>query len=240
MSRLHTFDLKTKNNVMDTIKYFHQPTVSESLGNGWYLMKKYFLWLLLAVIVSAIVEGPMKFMQEGNDSISAGLVVLALIGLAFFLLVRPIISFGADMMFVQAAREQEPNIKWIVKGFKQNYLNIVLTHLLMVAIIAIGFVALIIPGIILACRLAFVPYLVMDKELDPIKAIEASWRMTDGYGWTIFALAIVSFFIFIGGILCFFVGIFPAMIWVSSSFASLYQSILIVKEQEAPTTIYRE
>ncbi|MDA3930627.1 MAG: hypothetical protein PF541_16895 [Prolixibacteraceae bacterium] len=225
---------------MDTIKYFHQPTVSESLGNGWYLMKKYFLWLLLAVIVSAIVEGPMKFMQEGNDSISAGLVVLALIGLAFFLLVRPIISFGADMMFVQAAREQEPNIKWIVKGFKQNYLNIVLTHLLMVAIIAIGFVALIIPGIILACRLAFVPYLVMDKELDPIKAIEASWRMTDGYGWTIFALAIVSFFIFIGGILCFFVGIFPAMIWVSSSFASLYQSILIVKEQEAPTTIYRE
>jgi hypothetical protein len=96
-------------------------------------MKKYFLWLLLAVIVSAIVEGPMKFMQEGNDSISAGLVVLALIGLAFFLLVRPIISFGADMMFVQAAREQEPNIKWIVKGFKQNYLNIVLTHLLLVA-----------------------------------------------------------------------------------------------------------
>jgi hypothetical protein len=58
-------------------------------------------------------------------------------------------------------------------------------------------------------------------------AVEESWKMTRGHGWTIFSMAIVSFFIYVAGLLLLFVGIFPASIWVSSSFASLYESVLI-------------
>jgi uncharacterized membrane protein len=97
-------------------------------------------------------------------------------------------------------------------------------------IIGIGIFALIIPGIVLACRLAFVSYLVMDKGLDPIQAVEESWRMTRGYGWTIFGLGFLSIFIAIAGLLCLIVGIFPAIIVISASFASLYQAILTEKE----------
>jgi hypothetical protein len=45
-----------------------------------------------------------------------------------------------------------------------NYLNAVLAYLLVTVIIIIGFVLLIIPGIIFACKLAFVPYLIVDQK----------------------------------------------------------------------------
>jgi hypothetical protein len=40
-----------------------------------------------------------------------------------------------------------------------------------------------------------------------------------------------AFFIYIFGLILLFVGIFPASIWVSSSFATLYQSVLNEKEK---------
>ena len=236
---------------MERIKYFHQPTISESLGNGWYTLKHYFLWLFVAVIIDGLFNGPFKYSFSNNSDngnnwnlfengfsngfgILAGITFLVLIGilaaLAITFLVRPVITYGANMMFVQAVRDQDPDIKWMFRGFQTNYFNIVLANLLTFGIVAMGFVALIIPGIFLACRLAFVSYLVMDKNLDPIRAVEESWRMTQGHGWTIFGLALVSIFIFILGLLCLFVGVFPAMIWIKASFASLYQAVLTDRE----------
>jgi uncharacterized membrane protein len=65
----------------------------------------------------------------------------------------------------------------------------------------------------------------MDKKLDPIEAVELSWKMTRGHGWKIFFMGLSSFFIIIFGLILFIVGIFPAIIWVASSFASLYESV---------------
>jgi len=69
----------------------------------------------------------------------------------------------------------------------------------------------------------------MDKQMDPIRAIEESWRLTRGYGWTIFGLGIVSFFIGILGLAMLIVGIFPAIVLINAAFASLYQAVLTVK-----------
>jgi uncharacterized membrane protein len=118
-----------------------------------------------------------------------------------------------------------------------NYLHIVLANLLVFALVVIGFFALIIPGIIIACRLVFVSYIVMDKKLDPIEAVELSWKLTKGHGWRIFFMAIISFFIGLFGFLMLIVGIFPAIIWICSSFASLYESVLREKEAPAEVTV---
>ena len=66
----------------------------------------------------------------------------------------------------------------------------------------------------------------MDKGLDPIEAVEESWRLTRGHGWKIFFMGFVSIFIAIFGLILVFVGILPAIIWISSSFASLYEQVL--------------
>jgi hypothetical protein len=48
-------------------------------------------------------------------------------------------------------------------------------------------------------------------------------------------MGFVSIFIVIFGLCLLLVGIFPALIWIESSFASLYESVLREKEKPAET-----
>lgn len=243
--------METNNN------YRLKPTFGNSFETGWRVMADNFLRLFLVVLVVAILSGPTKI-PHFNFNISdlhlhnlpfdwhghwPALISLAPLGLlaGFFgllavlysLLVVPVIEFGSKMIFVQAVRKIKPEFELLLKGFWENYLTIILANLLKVALVILGFIVLIIPGIIIGCRLAFVSYLVMDKKLDPIEAVEQSWKLTRGHGWKIFFMGLVSIFIIIFGLCLIIVGILPAIMWVSSSFASLYQSVLLEKEKPA-------
>lgn len=226
------------------------PNFGDSFGTGWDVMFDSFLRLFLLVIILGIIAAPMHAIQfrfepahfhwrhwDASDIFRFGTFgILAafygLLGLLYAFLVAPVFRYGGKLMFVQAVRQEKPDFDYLFKGFRENYLSIILANLLVFALVALGFFALIIPGIIIACRLTFVSYLVMDKKLDPIEAVETSWRMTRGHGWTIFFMGFVSFFICLSGLLLLFVGIIPAAIWIGSSFASLYESV--VREREKP------
>jgi uncharacterized membrane protein len=236
-------------------EYKLKPTFGDSFGAGWNVMMDNFLRLFLVVIIVGIIIGPLKIFNIHVDSsdlrhipwhwqgnwehlfslASFGILAafLGLIALLYTFLVVPVFKYGGNMMFVQAVRKIKPDFELLIKGFMQNYLSIILANLLVIALVVLGFFALIIPGIIIGCRLVFVAYIVMDKKLDPIEAVELSWKLTRGHGWTIFLMGFVSFFIIIFGMILLIVGIFPAIMWVSSSFASLYQSVLIEKEKPA-------
>jgi uncharacterized membrane protein len=158
-------------------------------------------------------------------------VFYGLVAMLYMFLVAPVFEFGANMMFLKAVRKEKPEFELLIEGFKENYLSIILANLLVGALVVLGLFALIVPGIIIACRLCFVPYIVMDKKIDPIEAVEYSWKLTRGHGWTIFFMGFVSIFIILFGLLLIIVGIFPAIIWVWSSFTALYESILLEKEK---------
>jgi uncharacterized membrane protein len=236
--------------------YRLRPSFGGSFGTGWRVMGDNFLRLFLVVLVLAILSGPTKIFHMnfsasdlhnlpfdwhghwGHDLIRlAPLGLLAgffgLLALLYSFLVVPVVEFGSKMIFVQAVRKIKPEFELLLKGFWENYLTIILANLLVVALVILGCIAVIIPGIIIGCRLAFVSYLVMDKKLDPIEAVEQSWRLTRGHGWTIFFMGFVSIFICLFGLILMIVGIFPAIMWVSSSFASLYQSVLNEKDNPA-------
>jgi hypothetical protein len=235
------------------------PTFGNSFGTGFQVMQDNFLRLLLVVFVLAILTAPFsgfnwKFNLDDLPKTPFGWghlwehdfhkiftlgalgmlgIFFGLLALAYSFLAAPVVSYGGDMIFVQAVRRVKPNFELLISGFWQNYLYIILANLLVTALIVLGFFALIIPGIIIACRLVFVSYIVMDKKLDPIEAVELSWKLTRGHGWRIFAMGIASFFIIIFGLMLIIVGIFPAIMWVSCSFATLYQSVLLEKEKPA-------
>lgn len=245
---------------METVKeYTFKPTFGNSFGTGWKVMGDNFIRLLLIVIILAIISAPMRMINIKFDagdfhrvplewmghmdsfinfaSLSMLAVFLGMLALLFTFFVVPVFEYGADMTFVQAVRKIKPDFEVLIKGFWENYLHIVLANLLVVALIVLGCFAILVPGIILACRLVFVSYIVMDKKLDPISAVELSWKLTRGHGWRIFAMGLVSFFIIIFGLILFIVGVFPAIMWVSSSFATLYQSVLLEKEQVAEPAV---
>lgn len=231
------------------------PNFGDSFGTGWNVMTDSFLRLFLVVIIMGLIAAPINMLQVKVDPFdfnfhnwdmehifrlsTFGLLAAfyGLLALLYAFLVLPVFRYGGKMMFVQAVRQEKVDFETLIKGFRENYLSIVLANLLVGALVALGIFALIIPGIIIGCRLAFVAYLVMDKRLDPIEAVETSWRLTRGHGWTIFFMGFVSFFIAIFGMILLFVGIFPALIWINSSFASLYQSVLLEKEKPAEAVV---
>ena len=200
-------------------------TISGSYGYGWQQMWKQFLYLFLVAVIVAIAGMPMSALQNAHDHASAGMIALQIIVAAYALLLMPVIEYGGDLLYLRCMRNEKIDIREMFVGFKDNYLNIILANLLTFAIVGLGIVFLIVPGIILACRLVFVPYLVMDKKLEPVAAVEKSWSMTRGHGWKIFGMAMLAILIVIAGLLCFIVGIFFALIWISTAFASLYYAI---------------
>tara|TARA_R110002072_G_scaffold269868_2_gene429358 strand:+ start:98135 stop:98809 length:675 start_codon:yes stop_codon:yes gene_type:complete len=195
--------------------------VGNALARGWTEMKDNFLVFLLAVLVVSVFMVPMNI---NGDADNDGSALIGLLETAYMFLLYPIINYGADLIFLRGVRGDRVEVKSIFDGF-QNYVNIILASLLVTGLIGIGLIIFIFPGIYVACRLAFVPYLVMDEGLDPIAAVEASWRITRGHAWRIFVLGFLSIFIFFLGLLLLIVGVFPAMIWIKASFASLYLAI---------------
>jgi uncharacterized membrane protein len=235
------------------------PGFGNSFSTGWRVMTDNFLRLFLVILILAIVTTPFKMFNVKFDMsdlqnlpwslghhFGHGMNYLPFIGAvgifaAFFgllamlysFLIKPIFEYGGSMIFVQAVRKIKPDFEYLIKGFMENYLHIILANLLVFALVVLGLFALIVPGIIIGCRLAFVSYIIMDKKLDPIEAVELSWRLTRGHGWKIFFMGFVSIFILIFGLTMLVVGIFPAIIWISGSFASLYESVLREKEKPA-------
>ncbi len=231
---------------METLIKNLEPKVGSVYSYGWGIMKMYFLPLFLLLLITGIVSMPVGIMSEPiqsnshqfynfegwkvmmNENLNQnmfGIVLIKIFVIAYTLFIINPIDYGAKYVRLKAIRHEKFDVKEVFDGFK-NYLNVILAALLASSIVIIGLVFLIIPGIVFACRLAFVPYLVMDKKLDPVKAVEESWRLTKGYGWKIFWMAILAFFIGVAGFICLFVGLIFSIIWISSAFAAMYQAVI--------------
>jgi uncharacterized membrane protein len=201
-----------------------------SYGHGWRQFTKYFLHIFLVGLIGAAASVPSWYTGDWGGHWDGGIttggtVLLTIFVAAYSLLVLPVISFGAYHIYLKYMRDERADIREIVAGFKTNYLNIVLANLLWYAIVGIGFILLIVPGIVFACRLAFVPYLVMDKGMDPAAAVEKSWTMTRGHGFRIFGMFLLAIPLILVGLLLIGVGAFFAALWISCAFASLYYAV---------------
>lgn len=56
----------------------------------------------------------------------------------------------------------------------------------------IGFILLIIPGVILLWRLFLVPYVLIDQKTSIEESFRRSWRMSRGFAWPIYSVILVS------------------------------------------------
>ena len=227
---------------MKSEKYYNlSPSIGGSFGYAWKKMfDKAFLPLFLAVIIVGLLNGPAGATWKADHNFALTMLVMLpviLFGLAYSFLLMPIIKYGEKYLFLKAMRDEEADLKLLFDGFRTKYLNIVLANLIVFALVMIGFVMLIVPGIIIACRLIFVPFLVMDKSMEPMKAVEKSWQMSRGFGWIVFFMAIISFFLIIAGVIAFIFGVLISIMWIHAAFATLYQSVLNQSDDENPIPI---
>jgi len=201
------------------------PTAGSAYGFGWRTMKTYFLDLFLIILILGAVLVPVGMISSLDGHDTPGGVILRIFSFAYWFLLFIPIDFGAAWIFLRAARRERFEVKDMFVIFEGDYVNVVLANLLLFAIIGIGAAFLLVPGIIFACRLAFVRYLVLDRKMDPVTAVKESWRMTRGHAGSIFFMGLLCVPIISAGLLCFGVGVIPALIWIRSGFAAMYLAV---------------
>lgn len=201
-----------------------KPAVSDTLGLGWATLKKFFPELILILFIVIIFSLPMGLVDAFFDKESFGHMFFSIFNVFYGLIIMAPLAYGARYLCLKAVRGEAFNVNEIFMAYRQT-LQIALASLLVGVIVGVGIVLLIVPGIIFACRLSMVPYLLMDRRLQAVDAVRQSWEITRGHAWSIFGLGFVSFWLAIAGLICLVVGIFPVIIWINLAFAAMYRGI---------------
>lgn len=80
------------------------------------------------------------------------------------------------------------NLNLLFKGFER-FTDTLVAGLLMSLAVGIGFILLIVPGIIVSCGLALTFFIMVDEpQISGIDALQKSWNMMQGHKWELFCL----------------------------------------------------
>ena len=157
--------------------------IGDCIKFGWETFKKR-PWILIGALVlvglvSAIpgILTPHPAVVEGQPPPppTAFGIVMSLVSIAVSMLV----SLGLTNFTLRA----HDNIETVTIGDLWNPEPIwryVGAYLLILLIVLVGFLLLVIPGIIASLGLGFATYLVVDRGMQPVASLKESWRITKG------------------------------------------------------------
>ncbi len=243
-----------------------KPGVFSSYGNGWTQLWRHFLvlfliglvYFVLNLIISIpqwIVEGIIPYDYPALIAASGVLSIISLLYNIFF--IYPL-GYGQSYAYLRAARNENVEVLDMFAVFK-NYWSAVLASVLIFLIMAaIGgvmailslffvfggiffwfliFVAGTIAFIIIGCKLAFVPYLVVDKRMKATEAIKESWQLTNGYAGKVFLIGLMGIPIVIAGLICLLIGVIVSIMWINAALASLYYAVSMKRQKEKESEV---
>lgn len=205
-------------------------SVGDCISYGWETFKKR-PWLLIgALLLSLVIAGiPGMFGPQpeiGPDGklipppVTAPYVIASLASIVVSIFVAiGLITFALrahdNIAGAQIADLWNPGPFWRFLG----------AHILTTIVVVLGFIAFIVPGIILGIGLGFVPYLVVERGLGPIEAMKESWRITKGHKWQLFLLLLALLGINLLGILALVIGVFVAIPVSMIAFTHAYRTL---------------
>jgi uncharacterized membrane protein len=105
------------------------------------------------------------------------------------------------------------------------WISLAFTSLIKSALLLLGFIALIVPGVYFAVRWMFAELIVVDRGLRPMAALRASSEMTRGHWWALFGYSVVLTLLMILGFILFIVGAVVASIVLTFATIALYEDL---------------
>lgn len=159
-------------------------------GRPWFYVGVTLLIGVLQVVIGSVQESLPEFL-----------------GFIASLALSTLVYVGTINLFLKAHDgEGKTGDLWHPAAF-WSYLGL---SVLLFLIVGLGLVLLIVPGIILALAFFCAGYLVVDKNLTPIKALKESYRITKGKRWKLFLLVLASAGLMILGMFPLFLGLLVA------------------------------
>lgn len=179
----------------------------KAIAFGWEAMKKNFWFFCILLIIAAVMQtlpnSLSSYYEKRMPLLSAAFGIISLIA-------STIVAIGLIKISLKLYDNTKPKLSelFAVRGVFLKYL---LSSILYGLAVLGGLVLLIVPGLIIWIRCQFFGYLIVDKNLGPIKALKKSFAMTRGNGWNLLIFGILLTGILIVGLLALFVGLFAAI-----------------------------
>ena len=121
--------------------------------------------------------------------ISMGAALIPLAGQIIGILIAGPLAVGGAYFALNIVRDQVAQTDDLFFSFNNNLSNSILAYLLVVAFALIGFILLIIPGIIVALALSQTWFILAENpSMDSYDAIMRSKKMMDGYKFKLFKI----------------------------------------------------
>jgi uncharacterized membrane protein len=179
-------------------------SIKEAMKYGWDTFKAnvpFFIGFMVLMALLTIV--PDAISDKIFEPKSAGLITVKII----LRLVGLILGMVSTRISLDIHDTGEPNLSKLGELLPQipSYL---FGKILYGLIVLVGLVLLIVPGIIVAYMFLYVGYLIIDRGMGPIAALQESRVLTEGYKMDLFLFSLVVAGVNILGVICLFVGLF--------------------------------
>lgn len=153
------------------------------------------IWAVITILTSSI----QSTLTAGRQPLISFLFTL------ITWIINSVVSMGLVNITLKFVDNKKPDFKDIY--YVTKLFNYILASVIRSLIVLVGFVLLIIPGIIFSIKLQFVGYFIVDKKMDAVDSIKASWEITKGVKWNLFLLGILLGLINVLGFLCLLIGL---------------------------------
>lgn len=197
-------------------------TVGAAFSAAWALFKQRPWFLIGSFLVLGVVSGISSSVAGGTPGEMPN-VLLVIINF----IIQTLVYMGMYSVAIKA-HDNIAGASFSDLWHPQNFLSYLVASILTGVIIVIGFVLLIIPGIIAILFLMFVPYLVIDKGAGPIEAIKGSVSLTKGHLLSLFLFLLAIIAVNILGAIALLVGLLVSapisMLAVASAYRTLSSS----------------
>lgn len=182
-------------------------SISEALRSGWETFKKRPFLIIGAFLVTGMVNVIFQSVFGPDESAEVPNIPLVVLFVLIGIMIGTLMEIGMTTFSLKAHDSIDTLVFkdiWNPKPFVKYLLAKVFTTI----IILVGFLLLIVPGVIVSLGLMFSLYLVIDKDRGPIEAVKESWRITKGhkgrlllFGLALAGINILGFLALIVGLL---------------------------------------
>lgn len=177
--------------------------------------------LVLSWVISAISG---MFVEKGG---------ISLIGILINVGLSTLLSMGFTAVIIRAhdmLESAEVSDLWHPRPFWK----FLAAQFLVGISVFVGFVLLIVPGVIAMLVLLFTLYIVIDKELGPIEAMKKSAQITKGHRWELLLLVLLAVVINIVGAVALFVGLIVSIPVTALAIVHAYRTLEKKTAQMSP------
>lgn len=210
-------------------------TVGSALSFGWATFKKRPGFFIGASAVIIIVYIAIAVVGLIIDGVLGGTVEEPTLLASLFKAFGGTVLFMGVIAFYLAAHDNPETVSlsalWHPRPFWKFVGVVFLTNFVMI----IGFVLLVVPGLIAIVFFMFTNFIVINQALWPIQAMKESMRIGRGYRWPLFGLIVLCWLIIMASTLAFLVGLLVAIPVVMLAFVHAYR-VLAAKAGAAPAT----